>query len=348
MKSNCHKMALPLVCEGKILVRLGIIGAGFIGEIHANALKSIPGACLYAVCDADDIRSKSMADKFGCRSFTHVDTLLGEKEIDAVLVCIPTFLHEDVCCAAFASGKHVFCEKPLTLSSESAKRIISASERSGKRLMAGQVLRFWPSYVAIKKMIDEGTLGKVRMACAVRLSQRPWSPWFFDPEKSGGALYDFHIHDIDILRCMFGPLASVYANGVRNEQGAWVHIRTVMNFVSGVSASAEGTNNLPNGYPFSMSLRVSGDAGTAEFSMVSADNVRGRNDAENWLVLYSGEAPQRLGLDDADAYRNELQHFVRVVSNGDKPIVSTDDSLELMIILDKIKKSLETGEIIAM
>lgn len=131
------------------MVRIGLLGCGFIGKVHAKAYAQIPDAKVVAVVDRDSGRAKEVAEELGAEVVPVVDDLLSRQDIDMVDVCLPTYLHADHVIAAARAGKHVLCEKPMALSLEQADAMIEATEQAGVAFMVGHTLRFWPEYVAI-------------------------------------------------------------------------------------------------------------------------------------------------------------------------------------------------------
>ena len=150
----------------------------------------------------------------GINLYTNLSKMLKKEEFDMVDICLPSYLHKEYTLKLFRAGKHVFCEKPMALSSKDCKIMIDASNKYGKKLMIGQCLRFEPQYLYLKECIENGTFGKVKNMFMNRLSVLPrwgFENWFFDTEKSGGCIMDLHIHDVDMVRFLFGEPESVSA-----------------------------------------------------------------------------------------------------------------------------------------
>ena len=134
-------------------------------------------------CSRPSERAAKVAESLGAELTTELDDVLRDSEVDAVDVCLPTPLHRDVTERAFAAEKHVFLEKPIALTLEDADGIIAAAERSGKLLMVGLVLRFWPEYVELGRRVAAGELGRPRAVSTHRLSPpADWNDWMADPE----------------------------------------------------------------------------------------------------------------------------------------------------------------------
>ncbi len=159
------------------MIRVGIVGFGFMGKMHFNCFQSLPDVKIVAICDADAERLKSSSGVAGNISgtdktydltdiqlFTNIDPMLKDVKLDAISITLPTFLHADMSCKALAAGVHVLCEKPMGLNLAECDRMIVAAKQSGKHLQIGQCIRFWPEYAKTKELIDSGKYGKL-LAC---------------------------------------------------------------------------------------------------------------------------------------------------------------------------------------
>ncbi|MDR1765061.1 MAG: Gfo/Idh/MocA family oxidoreductase [Lachnospiraceae bacterium] len=250
-----------------------IMGAGFIGTSHGDAIAASDELELAAVIDIDQGKGEAFAAKYGCAWYktlgemvagcgghsgagktgdaacaqrasgssrlAHSDTDItgdaargGDNLPDAVIVCLPSYLHEQGVLEALSLGFHVLCEKPFALGVGSAVAMFVAAKKAGRRLMAAQVARYTPQLREIAGMVRGGAFGDLRMGTVKRLGQHPdWSTWHRDPQKSGGGLYDLHIHDLDFLYGMFGMPQSVYAIGWQTPTGCWNHVISNLTWV---------------------------------------------------------------------------------------------------------------------
>ena len=330
------------------MLKVGIIGAGFIGKMHANAYKTLNNLEIIGVSEVNEKAGRQYADEYNCAYFQDAEDLVKREDIDIVDICLPTFLHEKYVIMAAEHGKHVLCEKPFTLTLESADRILEAVDKAKVTLMVAQVVRFWPEYVMIKQYYDSGKLGGIKMVYANRLAQHPnWSDWFKDVRKSGGGLFDLHLHDVDYMRYLLGPVESVYATGKQSENGAWNHVVTCMNFKSGSRACVEGAYEMTENYPFTTTLRAVGLEGTIDYNFSAGFNLENIRDAKSNFVYYkNGSNPEMLQVEQKDPYANEIEYFVNCIAERKKPkIILPAESREVLEIMLAIQKSLETGEI---
>jgi len=204
--------------------QIAIVGAGTIGEVHAQSVARIAGASLAAVCDPRLERARQVAAPEGARVFASLDELIKSPavwaEVDVVLVCVPTYLHEDIVMKAAAGGKSVFCEKPLSLTDASAERMIAACEVAGVALGVGHVVRFFPEYQALLRTLSSGGIGEVGTVRTFRGGSFPvaWDNWYADEARSGGILVDLLIHDLDFVDSQIDPIASLFVRRLEPEQ----------------------------------------------------------------------------------------------------------------------------------
>ena len=206
------------------MLNAAIIGFGGIAKAHKKGydkLEKQGKAKLVAVCDIREEAFKSCVatnideekvEAGAYRCYTDIEEMLAEEKIDFVDICVPSFLHCEVAVDMLERGYNVLCEKPMSLCSEDCEKMLEAEKASGKHFMIAQCLRFFKEYEYLKKCIDSNTYGKVLGAFFSRNSAQPtwgWENWFMDYERSGGAIMDIHIHDIDVARYLFGEPEAV-------------------------------------------------------------------------------------------------------------------------------------------
>jgi len=330
--------------------KIAIIGAGFIGAMHAAACSNSKLLELTAICDVNQKAGSELAGKFGCAYYDDADKMLTESDVDIVDICVPTYLHKQFILLAAKHKKHVVCEKPVTLTLEDMDEILGAVEHAGVKFMVAQVLRFWPEYLEIKRMYDNGDFGEVKIVYANRLAQHPnWTHWHRDPKNSGGGLFDLHLHDIDAVTFFFGQVRRVYAVGWKSETGCYNHVFSTITFDNGVNAVVEGAFDMTENYPFTMSFRLVGETKTAEYSMIAGFNIEDLASSRRDLFIYeNGKAPVSAEIDKSeDAYQTQLDYFAKCVEDGE-PVttITAQQSREVLRIMLAIRESIETGRAI--
>ena len=185
-------------------VNMAVIGTGRIGRIHARNLKyRIPGAKLRAVADVDAASARNLADELEipiCETDYH--RLLGQGDIEAVVICSSTDTHAPIMAEAAAAGKHIFCEKPIALDMDRIEEALAAVERAGVKLQVGFNRRFDPGFQRARELVAAGKIGVPQL---LRISSRDPQPPPLDYVKvSGGLFLDMMIHDFDMARFLMG------------------------------------------------------------------------------------------------------------------------------------------------
>lgn len=197
-------------------LRYGIIGCGVIGPVHAQALAHLPNAQIVAVCDTDAARAAQLAAEYGAEvALTDYRQLLERRDIDAVCICVPHYLHAPLAIAAALAGKHVFCEKPMALDPVDMDAMIAAAEGAGVQLGLCFQHRFDPVMIQLKRLVEEGAFGQLLLGgahCQCRRTadyyrSAAWrGTW---AQEGGGVLINQAIHTIDLMLWLFGEAVSI-------------------------------------------------------------------------------------------------------------------------------------------
>ncbi len=333
------------------MFQIAVIGPGSIARTYAEALKDSKNVKITAIAGRDTEKGRAMAAEYGVLYYTDQDEMYEKESLDAVLICTPTFTHEEMVRRAIAHKVHVMCEKPFVLDAETAEQLFAEAKAASVRMMVMHVVRFWPEYVKVKEMIESGELGEIKNVYLNRLSSHPtWATWHRDPKKSGGGLYDLHIHDIDFLYHVFGEVESVYAVGKQEESGCFNNVSTVMRFKTGVSAVVEGFMDITGQFGFTTNVRVNGSAAAVEMLNKSVYLADGEIGKANKLVVYEKDSVGRtLEAEKYDPYARETEYFAECVESGkENTMVANVDVVYVLKLLAAIQTSLETGKIINM
>ena len=322
-------------------IGVAVIGCGFIAPAHLKAWRRIREAELVAVVDIIEGRAKWAASEFKVPLyFTDYTRVLDLEEVDVIDICTPTYTHAEIAVAAAKSGKHVLVEKPIALRLREADEMIRAARRANVKLMVAHCLRFWPEYVAAKKIISKGEIGEPRIARAYRLSEFPhWAPWHKDLRLGGGVFVDMSIHDIDFLRWIMGEVEEVYARGgilKFRDSTAYDYVHALLKFKTGAIAYVEGSWIQPPGYPFTTYLEVVGTRGT----------LRVDNRSSAALQVYKPSGTSYYTPVSEDPYYLEIKHFASCVLRDEEPCVSGEEARRsLEVALAAIKSMMRRGPV---
>src|SRR5262245_18670064 len=234
-------------------VRVGLVGSQFVSTIHAEALKRVPGAELFAVVSPTGDHAEQFARRHGVRHhFRDYRKFVETAELDLIVLGCPNHLHCEFTELAAAAGKHVVCEKPLCLNLAEADRMIAACKKAGVKLMYAEELCFTPKYVRLKRLVDEGALGRPYLVKQAEKHDGPHAPWFWDVARSGGGVtLDMGCHAFEFFRWLLGkpksapspptPLPRSGGEGGQQAQSHETPLGTVVPLVKprAVSVSAE-------------------------------------------------------------------------------------------------------------
>ncbi len=338
-------------------LRFGICGLGFMGRNHLAQVRGNPHAEVVAVCDRDARRRAGdwhdavgnlniagapdgRAALAGVTAYATTEQLVADPRVDAVLIALPTPLHADVAVTALHAGKHVLCEKPMAGCVADCDRMLQAAAATGRTLMIGQCIRFWPHYETIQRCIEDGRIGTVRFMTLRRLGRAPqWSAgnWLLDGRQSGGALLDMHVHDVDFAQYALGLPEAILARGTRGPSGEFDHVSALWSYAGGRYVTIEGGWVSAAPWGFEMEITVHGERGTLGWALSRGENV---------LLDTGGAAPEALPA-SGDAYARQLAYFVECVQAG-RPVArclpgSTRNSIALAWLE---RRSIETGRLI--
>jgi predicted dehydrogenase len=311
------------------MIRIGIVGVGFMGMIHYLAAQKLKGAKVAAICsreqkklDGDwrDIRGNfgpaGQLMKLGSiKKYQKLDDLLADPDIDLVDICNPTHLHPSTAIKALQAGKHVLCEKAIALEAKDADAMVRAAHKANKLLMVAHVLPFFPEFAFAAEAIRGGQHGKLLGAHFKRVISRPdWSADIGDAAKTGGPAIDLHIHDTHFIGLVAGVPERVFSSGVVSDQGAVDYLTTQYLYPAGgpavtCSSGAVAMKGRPFVHGYEIYLEKATlvyESGTAPLTVLTSDGK-------------SKQPKLRGGADPIGAFTSEVQTAVDGVSSGQMP-----------------------------
>lgn len=323
------------------MVKIGIIGAGRIGKVHAKAASNLNGAKIIWLADpiAPDLEetAKSMGIETTSKNYKDI---LNDKKVDAIFICTPTDTHYTISMEALNFGKHVFCEKPVDLELGRVKDVKDLVAKTGKKYMVGFNRRFDHNFMAIKENIDKGLIGKLEL---IQITSRdPEPPPISYVKVSGGLFCDMMIHDFDMVRY----LSSSNPKSVTAIGDALVNpkIKTEGNDIDTAIVSIELengalaviTNSRRASYGYDQRAEVHGELGALSCS----------NDTSNTLVISSKdgiihEKPLYFFLERyLNAYKMEIEIFVDSIINNKETPVTIEEAYQSLLLAKAAQKSL--------
>jgi len=323
------------------MLNVGLLGAGRIGAVHANAIQSHPDSTLIAVSDVVSDNAQKLATQYHC-DMRNTDDIINDPAINAVLIATSTDTHADLIEAATAAGKAVFCEKPVDLSLSRARACLDATADKAARIMLGFNRRFDPSFAALQRAVKAGEIGKPELLSITSFDPAP--PPVAYVKVSGGLFRDMMIHDFDMANFVMGDLPeSITAVGSSlvdpaiGEAGDVDTAVATLRYADGRIAVIQNSRRASYGYD--QRLEVLGSQGqlqvknVAENTLVKSttDGIQSANPLHFFLERYM------------PAYHAEWTAFVTSVSNGTDAPVNLNDGVNALILAEAATQSVQSG-----
>ncbi|MCD6457808.1 MAG: Gfo/Idh/MocA family oxidoreductase [Thermoproteales archaeon] len=328
-------------------IGIGVVGLGRIGQLHAEIFNSkIPNAKLVAVSDVVENLVKSASEKFNVKGYLSYEEMLRDTEVDAVVICTPTFLHKDMIMLAAEYHKHILCEKPLTVTVKEAEEVLSKISNSNVILQVGYMRRFDYAYQEAKKKINAGDIGRPVAFIGIARDPAPPPGWAADPKLSGGIFLDMLSHDFDMARwLMDSEIKRVYVEGGAfiyeeiKEKGDLDVVTINFRFENGAVGFIHGSRKSAFGYD--LRTEVLGTEGTVYIGyrqdpMFAIGVKQG--------LIYSGI--KWFFKRFYDAYVEEDKHFIDCLINDKKPLITGEDGKKAVEIAEASWKSLKENKAI--
>lgn len=323
-----------------------MIGLGWFGEKHCEAVAALPNAELAAVCTRTPDRLAEVAGRFGVRrSYTDYRELLADPEVDSVSITTMWDQHAAPTLAAMAAGKHVMLEKPMASTVDDCRAIVDAAEASRGFLMVGHICRFNPRYAAAKAEIEAGAIGRV-ISMYARRNLPGWVT--SDILNKIGPIIGDGVHDTDLMLWYSGAkVVSAYAQSLNVRGRKYPDLGwTMYKFDSGATGVLEDVWCMPDKIAFQIDERMEivGTEGSIHIHETHPNySVCDKNGWRSPDTTYWPEIHGRR----AGALRDELQYFVTCVQNGERPaIIRPEESMAAVVACLAAERSAATGEIV--
>jgi len=324
-------------------VRIGIVGVGRIGRLHAHLLhRDVPGAIVAAVADVVPATADRVATELGLEE-AGIEHLLHRDDVDAVAICTSTPTHVDLIIEAARAGKAILCEKPISLDLAAVDRAIAAVESAGVAFMVGFNRRFDPGHAAVHDAVRTGAIGDLHLLRITSRDPAPPAPEYV--AASGGIFLDMTIHDFDMARHIVGAeVVDVFARGaVRIDPriGAAGDVDTavtVLTHTDGTITTIDNSRRAVGGYD--QRIEAFGSVGTAV-----SDNPIGQPTGAGGTA---GTAPGTFLERYMASYRREWAAFVDLVRDGGPSPVDTRDGRAPVAIAIAATRSLREGRAVTL
>jgi predicted dehydrogenase/acetyltransferase-like isoleucine patch superfamily enzyme len=319
--------------------RVAVVGCGYWGKNLVRNFHDL--GALAALVDSDAGVATEFSTRFGSPALSWPE-VLGNRQIDAVVIATPAATHASYCREALAAGKHIFVEKPLALNVAEAEDIVARAEKSGRTLMVGHLLQYHPAFLKLKQIVADGRLGRIQYIYSNRLN-------FGRIRREENVFWSFAPHDISMILALAGELPErIFAAGACYLHNTIADTTTThLAFTSGINAHIFVSWL----HPFKeQKLILVGDRGMATF-----------DDGQPWpgkLVLFPHVIHWRSGLpepekaqaesvslDEAEPLRVECQHFLACLTSGSRPRTDGMEGLRVLRVLDASERSMKSGRV---
>jgi myo-inositol 2-dehydrogenase/D-chiro-inositol 1-dehydrogenase len=328
-------------------VGIGLVGAGRIGRLHAaNLANRIPNARLVAISDVVIDAAKECARQSNiAEAVADYQTLMTNREVDAVVICSSTDTHAQIIEDAAGAGKHIFCEKPIALELASIDRALEAVDRAGVKLQIGFNRRFDPNFRRVWESIRDGKIGKPHI---LRITSRdPEPPPIEYVKGSGGLFSDMMIHDLDMARYLIGAeVREVFAVGgvlvdpAIGEAGDVDTAIVTLIYENGVLGTVDNCRKAVYGYD--QRIEVFGSEG-----MITADNNTATRTRLTTAEAVMSDVPLHFFIERyTEAYLAEMRAFVDCVAKDIEPPATGADGRISIVLAKAAQLSLETGRVV--
>jgi predicted dehydrogenase len=325
------------------VLRIAMVGAGTMGQVHSNSYINIKGGKLIAICDIQEEKAKKLADIHCAAYYVNFDEMLKNEDIDVVDICLPTYMHKEFVLKSIENNKNVFCEKPIALNVGDAEEMVESAREKGVKFSVGHVVRFFPAYEAAIRTIESGKIGTPKLIRTTRTGSYPswgWRDWYGNYDLSGGPLLDLIIHDFDWIRHNFGDVERVYAKSLGNRKHGQDHCLVTLRLKNGAIVHSEGSWAYPSGSMFGTTFEIVGTDGQIEYDSRESSPIKKHiKDKEGSKIVMESPLPA-----DEEPYTKEIQEFIDSIIEGRKPKISGEDAIKALKISLAAIESSKTGE----
>lgn len=316
-------------------IKVGIIGAGYIGGVHGALLAQDERVRVVAVNDLLSERAERLAGATGAEVVGTAQELI--RGVDAVYITTPNTKHTALALSAIEARKHVFCEKPMATSLADARAVLDAASGSNAVFQVGHNRRFAPVYATLKRLLEEsGTphSAHVKMNRGELINPE----WVGNPEVTGGFLFETTIHMFDMMRFLFGEVASLNAVGSSHEYPEVDDFSMVLRFESGMHATMASSADAGWMFPFE---RVEVFCHHQTFATREMESL---THSEGLDGRHFTHTMQQLSKEEKWGYAQEDRAFVESIVNGAPVPVTALDGFKSVELVDACYRAVRSGE----
>ena len=324
--------------------KIGIIGSGSMGKNHVRVCTELETVELFGVADTDKITAKKVAEKFGTKAFLDYRELL--PEIDAAIVATPTVTHHKIAMDLLNNGRHVLVEKPICDSIEKAEELMKKAEKESLILAVGHIERHNPAVQFVKDLTQSKRIGELITLTSKRVSNLPGRI------RDVGVIFDFGVHDIDVMRYLAGEVESVYARAgkfnetIKHED----HATIILNFEHEICGIVE-VNWLTPMKIRKLFLTCSENFVEVDYInqsvTISSSSFKQINESDLYNVPIQYNMNE-VALEKKEPLKNEIEDFVDAIERNKKPLATGEDGVMALKIAEAAIASYKSGRAVTL
>lgn len=337
---DLYKQISTCVLFWVTMLKIGVIGIGSMGKNHARVCSEIEEVKLVGVSDTEKTLAENIAGRFDTKAFVNYKKLVSE--VDAAIIATPTVFHHKIAMDLLNDGKHVLIEKPICDSVKKARELVKKAERDGLTLAVGHIERHNPVVKFVKEELNNGQFGELITLSSKRVSNFPGRI------RDVGVIFDFGVHDIDVMRYLAGEVTSVYAKaGKFNKNIAYEdHANIVLNFENGICGIIE-VNWLTPIKIRKLFLTCSDRSVEADYISqsvtISSSSFNQINETDLYNVPIQHNINQ-VSLEKREPLRNEIEDFINAIKHKNHPLATGEDGLMSLKIAEAATCSYKNRE----
>ncbi|KXJ99887.1 MAG: inositol 2-dehydrogenase [Acidobacteria bacterium OLB17] len=315
-------------------VKIGIIGTGYIGNVHGRIYSADDRAEVAALYDIVPEKAERTARSIGGRVCASREELLDN--CDAVLVCTPNRTHREIATAAVEAGKHVFCEKPFAIGIDDAKALFETAKASKGIFQVGHNRRFAPVYSTLKSLLSEDAAHSAHIKMNRGELKNP--VWTGDVSVTGGFLYETTIHLFDMIRYQFGEVSELAAYGSQHEYPELDEFSVIFKFANGSHCTFASSSDASWHFPFERIEVFCHHRTIMTEEMERILDSRGMDANFTTSTFHMAEKEERWG------YKQEDAAFINSILTGEPPLVGAEDGFKSVELVESVYNAIRTGE----
>lgn len=315
------------------MIKFGLVGAGGIAQAYVQAFGQTDVAELVAIADLRPEAASAMAKAAKCQAFQSYQDMLANIELDAVVVCTPPSTHPSICIDLVQQGKHVLCEKPFSITIQSALAMKAAAQEMGVLLTMASKFRYAEDVIRARCLVESGVLGEIVLfenafTSRVDMSSR----WNANPVISGGGvLIDNGTHSVDIMRYFLGPLAEIH--GVEGKRTQRLAVEDTVRIFAQSSNGVMGNIDLSWSINKELDyyLRIYGSEGT--ISVGWKESKYRQSTSQDWVVFGQG-------YNKIQSFRSQIENFSKAILNQEPLLITLEDAIASVEVIEAAYQSL--------